>query len=58
MVNSVYFTSRMKSSVNLAQLASQKPADLDLHCFPSRMCIWAKHGKGFLLKLLNVDADI
>ena len=29
-------TSRVESSVDPDQLASQKPADLDLHCFQNR----------------------
>ena len=28
------------------QLASQKPADLDLHCFQNRENVWVKPGKG------------
>ena len=31
------FTSRMENSVDPDQLASQKPADLDLHCFQDRI---------------------
>ena len=30
-------TSRVENSVDPDQLASQKPADLDLHCFQSRI---------------------
>ena len=31
------FTSRGGNSVDLDQLASEKPADLDLYCFPIRI---------------------
>ena len=30
------FTGRVENSVDPDQLASQKPADLDLHCFQNR----------------------
>ena len=33
-------TSRVENSVNPDQLASEKPADLDLHCFQTRiLCV-------------------
>ena len=31
------FTTRVKSRVDPDQLASEKPADLDLHCFQNRI---------------------
>ena len=31
------FTSRVEKSVDPDQLASEKPADLDLHCFQNRI---------------------
>ena len=40
------FTSRVENSVNPDQLASQKPVDLDLHCFQTKMYNKVKHGKG------------
>ena len=30
------FTTRVENSVDPDQLASEKPADLDLHCFQNR----------------------
>ena len=33
----MYFTRRVESSVDSDQLASQKPADLDLPCFQNRV---------------------
>ena len=33
----MYFTRRVESSVDSDQLASQKPADLDLPCFRNRV---------------------
>ena len=32
-----FFTSRVGNSVDPDQLASEKPADLDLHCFQNRI---------------------
>ena len=39
-------TSIVANSVDTYRLASEKPADLDLHCFPIRVIyIWMKHSK-------------
>ena len=35
--NMYAFTSKFENSVDPNQLASQKPADLDLHCFQNRV---------------------
>ena len=36
-----------KNSVDPDQLASQNPADLDLHCFQNRIYIGVQHVHGF-----------
>ena len=36
--SSYVFTCRVEKSVDLDQLASQKSADLNLHCFANRIC--------------------
>ena len=40
------FTSRMEHTVDPDQLASQKPADMDLHCFKSKTYPGLACGKG------------
>ena len=50
------FTSRVGNSVDPDQLASQKPADLDLHCFQNRIqpgLVW----KGLRLDYVFFNSD-
>ena len=37
LLNLAVFTSRVENSVDSDQLASEKPVDLDLHCFQNRI---------------------